>query len=313
MSPTQDRDKAARMYEQTLAIPPTAYSELPDYVLKRRDKEDMYKEALTFHRSHVYRLDKQAATLKKNHGLKLDVIEIMKVLTGQFVSAVDADNPAPSDLFYMFQHSSGSKFYGIEAMIQSKASLPKKTLSYAGHTEALMELERLEGVVFNYHQGRDWKHYTRFLRELAKDSQLGFDFMVLYDDEYRKQLADPDKSVHSLLDAHLGDSVYAKLISRWLAQTTPFRNEGPPAANRGSSSHSRQGSIPPKKKRNNACKRFNRGENHIEEDCLYRHICSSCKGGHAANSAVCLNRHLQHGGRLVVAAAGSAAGSASRQ
>ncbi|KDE02431.1 hypothetical protein MVLG_07016, partial [Microbotryum lychnidis-dioicae p1A1 Lamole] len=123
----------------------------------------------------------------------------MKVLTGQFVSAVDANNPAPSDLFYMFQHSSGSKFYGIEAMIKSKASLPEKTLSYAGHTEALMEVKQLEGVVFNYHQGRDWKHYMRFLRKLAKDSQLGFDFMVLYNNKYRKQLADPNKLIHSLL------------------------------------------------------------------------------------------------------------------
>ncbi|KDE02519.1 hypothetical protein MVLG_06928, partial [Microbotryum lychnidis-dioicae p1A1 Lamole] len=123
------QEKAARMYEETLAVPSTAYSELPGYVTLCHDKEDI-----------------QDAVLKKNHGLKLDVIEIMKVLTGQFVSAVDADNPAPSDLFYMFQHS-GNKFYGIEAMVQSKASVKKRTLTQAGHTEALMELEKLEGVV----------------------------------------------------------------------------------------------------------------------------------------------------------------------
>ncbi|SCZ96786.1 BZ3500_MvSof-1268-A1-R1_Chr4-1g06719 [Microbotryum saponariae] len=38
----------------------------------------------------------------------------------------------------------------------------------------------------DYHQGRDWKHYTRF-RERAKDPQLRFDFMVFYDDTYRKK------------------------------------------------------------------------------------------------------------------------------
>ncbi|SCZ97441.1 BZ3500_MvSof-1268-A1-R1_Chr4-2g07216 [Microbotryum saponariae] len=309
------QEKAARMYEETLAVPSTAYSELPGYVTLRRDKEDMYKEALLLPRAHVYRLDRQAAILKKNHGLKLDVIEIMKVLTGQFVSAVDADNPAPSDLFYMFQHS-GNKFYGIEAMVQSKASIKKRTLTQAGHTEALMELEKLEGVVFNSHQGRDWQHYTRFLRELAQDPDLGFDFVVLYDDKYRRDLADRGKSVHSLLDAKLGDSVYALLINKWLAGNRFFRSEGSSTANHGSSNASHPRSLPGKKKpllRDpwpqhyyvilvprllKLATSFNRGDFHDEEACDYRHVCSACKGNHAASSTLCTHRQLKSGARL---------------
>ncbi|SCZ96752.1 BZ3500_MvSof-1268-A1-R1_Chr4-1g06685 [Microbotryum saponariae] len=55
------------------------------------------------------------------------------------------------------------------------------------------ELERLE-VAFDYHQGRGWKHYTRFFTQA--DSQLDFDFMVLYDNTYRTELGDPDTSGH---------------------------------------------------------------------------------------------------------------------
>ncbi|SGY55950.1 BQ5605_C006g04096 [Microbotryum silenes-dioicae] len=259
------QEKAARMYEETLAVPSTAYSELPGYVTLCHDKEDMYKEALLLPRAHVYRLDRQAAVLKKNHELKLDIIEIMKVLTGQFVSAVDADNPAPSDLFYMFQHS-GNKFYGIEAMVQSKASVKKRTLTQAGHTEALMELEKLEGVVFNSHQGCDWQHYTCFLRELAQDPDLGFDFVVLYNDKYHWDLADRG-------------------------------NEGSSTANHGPSNASHPRSLPGKKKCN-PCMRFNRGDFHDEEACDYRHVCSACKGNHAALSTLCTHRQLKLGACL---------------
>ncbi|SCZ96751.1 BZ3500_MvSof-1268-A1-R1_Chr4-1g06720 [Microbotryum saponariae] len=40
------QDKAARLYEQTLAVASTAYNELPDHVILRQEKEDMYMEAL---------------------------------------------------------------------------------------------------------------------------------------------------------------------------------------------------------------------------------------------------------------------------
>ncbi|KDE08686.1 hypothetical protein MVLG_01144 [Microbotryum lychnidis-dioicae p1A1 Lamole] len=183
-------DDAKVFYVSILAVPSTAYDGLPKYVVSRQKKKELYRQALYYLRSHPYRLDRQAERLKKSHGFNLDLVEFMKVLTGHHVSVVDADNPASPDLFYMFQTSSGANFYGIEAMIQSKAVLPKKTLTPAGHTEALMKLERLEGVVFNSHQGRDWHHYTRFLRELAKDPSLGFDFMVLYDNKFRRELAD---------------------------------------------------------------------------------------------------------------------------
>ncbi|SGZ23960.1 BQ5605_C023g09671 [Microbotryum silenes-dioicae] len=83
-----------------------------------------------------------------------------------------------------------------------------------------MNFERLE-VAFQYHQGHDWKRYTRFFADL----QLGFDFMVLYDDPDRTELGDPDTSGHSVLDAHLGDGLYSKLIHRWPTQTRAFRNE----------------------------------------------------------------------------------------
>ncbi|SGZ27875.1 BQ5605_C026g10211 [Microbotryum silenes-dioicae] len=200
--PGPPRDPLKDFLDGVLNAPTSRQKPLPDYMLGLRQKQEFYKRARFMKNGNEYRLDFVTAKILSTHGIKLDVLEAMKVLCGNFVSAAEASHVAEDSLFYTFS-TEGSQHQGIDVLIHSKKS--KANLDVLGgpigHLRALKNLEALENAAFFTHQGRDWVHYLDFLEEVAARPAWGYEFMALYDNQFRRTLADHSASIHSLLQA----------------------------------------------------------------------------------------------------------------
>ncbi|SGY82307.1 BQ5605_C009g05559 [Microbotryum silenes-dioicae] len=148
-----------------------------------------------------------------------------------------------------------------------------------GHLRALKNLEALENAAFFTHQGRNWVHYLDFLEEVAAWPAWGYEFMALYDDQFRRTLADHSSSIHSLLQASWGDVVmhecqaeWTKKSSRALIQASfdqPGPHTGPVLHHHDGAKRSRRGRP--------TCSLWNQGFDHNIQLCKFRHICNICR------------------------------------
>ncbi|SGY11860.1 BQ5605_C011g06298 [Microbotryum silenes-dioicae] len=210
--------------------------------------------------------------------IKMDVIEVMKIMCGAYVDVRDIVHPQEAELFDSYTDKNGIEFTGIQARAQRKASKVKTPVTnFPEYLRALKEIQAVENEVFGTWAGADWSHYLKFLDDMhagVHSGMKGSKLPIAFDGHFRTLRSEPS--------------------------ATPIVN---PTRARGAD----VSQAPP-------AKRFWPGKEEIDalEDRLdlhaLEHICWDCETeGHRSGDHICSNLEAGIGGRLAQMAAKSSA------
>ncbi|SGY54098.1 BQ5605_C006g03839 [Microbotryum silenes-dioicae] len=235
--------------------------------------------------------------LQRQGVIKMDVIEVMKIMSGGFVDISDVVHRQEAELFDSYTDNNGIEFKGIQARAQKKASRTKPPVTdFSKFIRALKEIEAVENAVFGTYDGADWTHYLKFLDEMHAGAQNGFKgakLPIAFDDCFCRMRAEPNNRVTSLLEASKSHAAYVNTIL--LVAALP---NNPELEERTKSSNGKDW----------ICIRYNRRQPHPLASCGRKHVCLDCKAkDHRSGDSGCPNLEIGIGHKLAKMAAKSSA------
>ncbi|SGY26441.1 BQ5605_C018g08735 [Microbotryum silenes-dioicae] len=320
----EDESRRYRLGRLTAARFTPAYSSDPK-VIKWLRQEEAWDQARHLPRNDPTWLETAAGVFRtqlQRHGVvKMDIIEVMKIMSGGFVDISDVVHRQEAELFDSYTNGNGIEFKGIQARAQKKVSRTKPPVTnFSEFIRALKEIEVVENAVFGTYDGADWTHYLKFLDEMHTGAQNGFKgakLPIAFNDCFRRMRAEPNNRVTSLLEASESHAAYVNTIL--LVAALPNNPELEERTFRRVQGSSQETNTRTKKSKSSngkdwICIRYNRRQPHPLALCGREHVCLDCEAkDHQSGDSGCPNLETGIGRKLAKMAAKSSARSAARQ